>query len=267
MQLSVPVMARRSAFQRQWQVFLAVILRNMRTRFFGHGLGYLVAVAWPVAHILLLLVIFTFTHRAAPVGESMVLFAATGAVPFQCFSYLARFMMMSMMSIKPLLSFPEVKLMDVILASALQETLACCGVMMVMVLLGWAFGIPIWPHDIGEAAGALGAAILLGIGFGVLNSVISMMFQLWNFVYVLLSIGMWASSGVAFVALAVPEPFRTYLCYNPTFHIVEWMRDAYYEGYGEHLLSREYLLGFGLATLVLGLLLERLTRARILAAR
>jgi len=256
-----------TAFRRQRRVLIAVILRTMRTRFFGHGLGYLFAVGWPISHILLLIMIFSITGRAAPFGESTVLFIATGTVPFMAFSYLSRFMMIDLISTKPLLSLPEVKVMDVLIASALLEIFSAFSVILVIAFLGWAFDIPFLPQDMTEAFSALGAAILLGFGMGVLNSVIMMAVPMWMTGYALLIIAVWASSGVMFVPNAVPEPFRTYLSYNPALQVVEWMRASYYEGYGEHLLDRTYTINFGVGTLILGLVLERLTRAHILSAR
>lgn len=256
-----------TAFERQRRVLAAVILRSMRTRFFGHGLGYIFAVGWPVTHILVLIVIFSITGRAPPFGESTVLFIATGSVPFMAFSYLARFMMIDLIATKPLLALPEVKLMDVLIASALLEILSAFAVIIVMIMLGWAFDIPMLPHDISEAFGALGAAVLLGLGMGFLNSVIVMAFPMWMTGYALLSIAMWAASGVMFVPSSLPDPFRTWLSYNPALQVVEWMRASYYEGYGEHLLDRAYAIGFGVVTLGLGLILARFSRAYILAAR
>src|SRR5271154_1627922 len=87
-----------SAAQRQRRVLLALMLRNVRTRFFGNGLGYLVAIAWPLSHILIIVAIFTLSGRAAPYGDSVSLFIATGVVPFQTFSYLSRFMMLFVIS-------------------------------------------------------------------------------------------------------------------------------------------------------------------------
>lgn len=239
----------------------------MRTRFFGHGLGYLFAVGWPISHILLLIAIFSVTGRAAPFGESTVLFIATGTVPFMTFSYLSRFMMVDLISTKPLLSLPEVKLMDVLIASALLEILSAFAVILVMAFLGWAFDIPFLPQNIAEAFSALGAAVLLGVGMGFLNSVIVTAAPMWMTGYSLVIIAAWASSGVMFVPNSIPEPVRTFLSYNPALQVVEWMRASYYEGYGEHLLDRTYTISFGVGSLILGLVLERLMRSYILSAR
>jgi capsular polysaccharide transport system permease protein len=62
--------------------FFALMLRNIRTRFFGNGLGYVLTMAWPLSHIFILVIIFTVMGRAAPYGDSPALFVATGVVPF-----------------------------------------------------------------------------------------------------------------------------------------------------------------------------------------
>src|SRR5262245_9176347 len=110
--------------QRQRRVLFALMLRNIRTRFFGNGLGYMIAIAWPLSLILIIVAIFSFSGSAAPYGSSVSLFIATGTVPFMIFSYLSRFMMLAVIHARPLLAFPEVKVLDILLASALLEVLA-----------------------------------------------------------------------------------------------------------------------------------------------
>lgn len=257
----------RSAAKRQRQVILAAILRGIRSRFFSHGLGYLVAIAWPVTHILILVLIFSAAGRAAPFGDSPVLFVATGAVPFIVFSYLARFMMIGVINFKPLLSLPEVKLLDILIASAILETLSVCTVTVVMIVLGVAFDIPIMPANVSEAFFAIMASVLLGLGMGFLNSAILMLTPTWMTGYTLINICMWAASGVMFVPDQIPDPYRTWLSYNPVLQCVEWMRSAYYEGYGHTILDRTYTISWGVTTLFLGLLLERLIRGYALSLR
>ncbi len=252
---------------RQGQVLYAVMLRNIRTRFFGNGLGYLVAIAWPLVHILVLIFIFSFTNRAPPVGESTVLFVATGTVPFMTFNYLSRFMQLAVLMTKPLLSFPEVRILDVLLASAALEFLASCSVTLLLLMLAWFFGVSTMPRDLVEAASAFGAAALLGLGFGLLNGVVTLAMPMWMTIWTLLSILLWISSGVAFVPDAMPESARYLLSFLPTLQIVEWMRSAYYEGYGSSILDRGYTVSFGVVATFLGLLAERGMRGHLLVAR
>jgi capsular polysaccharide transport system permease protein len=256
-----------SAAKRQRRVLFALMLRNIRTRFFGHGLGYLIAIAWPLTHILVILAIFSLFGRVPPYGDSVVVFIATGTITFMTFSYLSRFMMISVLMTRPLLAFPEVKIFDVLLAGALLETLAACCVTIIMIVLAWFAGIDFMPKDIVQAGYAFGAALLLGLGFGLLNGIIALALPIWGTVYNLTIIGMWASSSVLFVPDALPEPVRYALAYNPVLQVIEWMRSAYYEGYGDLVLDRGYVLGVAIGAIFLGLLLERAMRGYLLAKK
>lgn len=254
-----------SAARRQRRVLYALMLRNIRTRFFGNGLGYLIAIAWPLSHILVIVAIFSLSGRAAPFGSSVALFIATGTVPFMVFSYLSRFMMLTVLHARPLLAFPEVKVLDILLASALLEMLAAACVIIALIAIAWSVGIHFMPRDIVQAAYALGAAILLGLGFGVLNGVIALAVPLWFTGYTLVTILLWITAGVVFVPDALPDTLREMLAYHPVLQIIEWTRSAYYEGYGNLILNRFYAVAVGIGTLFLGLLLERALRGHLLA--
>ena len=256
-----------SAARRQRRVLFALMLRNMRTKFFGNGFGYLVAVAWPLTHIVILVAIFITLGRAPPIGDSTALFIATGVVPFQTFNYLARFMMIALIKSRPLLAFPEVKVIDMLFASALLEILSACCVVIAFLVIAWFVGINAMPRDIVQAAFALGACILLGLGLGLANGVIALAFPPWFTGYMLVQILLWFFSGVYFVPDALPAPARNALAWLPAVQVIEWMRSAYYEGYGGLVLDRSYVIGFSLVMIFFGLALERMMRGYLLAAR
>jgi capsular polysaccharide transport system permease protein len=256
-----------SAVRRQRRVLFALLLRNVRTKFFGHGLGYLIAVAWPLSHILIIVLIYTVVGRAAPFGDSIALFIATGVVPFQTFSYLSRFMMLSIIKNRPLLAFPEVKILDVLFAAAALETLAACLVAILFIVIAWACDIDVMPRDVVQASYAFGAAILLGVGFGMFNSVMTLVTHTWFVSYSLSMIILWATAGILFVPDSLPVLFREILSYHPVLQLVEWMRSAYYEGYGALLLDRGYVINVALGALFLGLLCERALRGHLLAKK
>jgi capsular polysaccharide transport system permease protein len=258
---------RRAAVRRQWRVLYALMLRNIRTKFFGNGLGYVIAVAWPLSHIIIIVVMYSFLRRLAPYGSSTALFIATGVVPFQTFAYVARFMMIAVIKAKPLLAFPEVRVLDILISSALLEIISCCCVVIAFMIMAYFAGINPIPHDIVQAAYAFGACILLGVGAGVLNSVIMLAIPMWATAFVLLIVALWIISGVFFVPSALPEVLRDWLAYQPVLQVVEWTRTAYYEGYNSLILDRSYVVGFGLVMLFSGLVLERALRGHLLAGR
>jgi capsular polysaccharide transport system permease protein len=252
---------------RQRRVLFALMLRNIRTKFFGSGFGYVVAVAWPLSHILILVVTFSYSGRVAPYGDSTALFVATGVVPFQTFSYLSRFMMLGAIRNRPLLAFPEVKILDVLFASGLLEIMSACCVVITFLIIAWCAGIDAMPRDIIQASFAFGAAMLLGLGSGILNGVIALAAPPWFVGYTLTIMLLWVSSGIFFVPDALPAFARDILAYNPLLQVIEWMRSAYYEGYGDLVLDRTYVLSVAAITLFLGLLLERAMRGHLLAVR
>jgi capsular polysaccharide transport system permease protein len=254
----------RGAFRRQRRVILALMLRNMRTRYFGSGLGFLLAIAWPLSHILIFIAVSLYAGRHAPVGESAALFFGTGSATFMAFSYLAQFTMQSLLATRPLLGFPEVKLLDVVLAAAALEVLSAFTVTLILLTLGYFFGVNIMPRNIEDACAAYGSAILLGLGVGILNSLMAMQVPMWSMIFALSRITLWLASGVIVLPDSVPEPLRTMMSYNPVAQSVEWMRSAYFEGVGYGFLDRAYTIKFGLVAVFLGLLIERVTRGYLL---
>ncbi len=245
----------------------ALVLRDVRTRFFGNGLGFLgLSVGWPLVHILALLLIYTYLGRATPVGDSLLLFFSTGLVPFMTFSYMSRWMMLGFVINKPLLAFPIVSTTDILLARALLEMIGSFLMAVALCAILASLGVDFVPRDIPQACYAWGAAILFGLGMGTINSIIAMAFHGWLIGYMLVILAVYVSCGILFVPDTIPDPYRTWLSYNPVLHAVTWMRSAYYPGYGAITLDKFYLLGWALYTIFAGFLLERLIRGRLLQA-
>lgn len=248
----------------QWRILVALMLRDIRTRFFGSAWGFLVSVGWPLSHILLLLGTYLLMGRSAPYGDNVALWFATGIVPFMCFSYLSRFIMFGVVMNKQLLSYPVVKFTDIVFARAIVEILSAGLVVIILCGIFWVYGVDFVPLDAVEASYALLAAGLLGLGVGVVCATIAGLVPMWVTAYSLFTIVLWISSGIVFVPDALPEQAKILLSYNPVLQCVEWIRSAYYEGYGVGLLDKAYVLEWGVGTLFVGLGAERLIRGRLL---
>jgi capsular polysaccharide transport system permease protein len=253
-----------SLLRTQSRVIFALMLRDIRTRFFGHGLGYLIMIAWPLSHIAILLSIFSLTQRTTPYGDNMVVFFATGVVPFIIFSYMSRFIMYSLVLNAPLLAFPAVKVLDILLARALLELLASALMTAIFIAILWLCNIDFWPRDPLEALYALGACALLGFGFGIINGVIAMAMRGWMMAYGLAIIVFYITSGILFVPDRLPTVAAELLAYNPVLQCIEWLRSAYYDDYGSFLMDKSYAIGCAVVATFSGLLLERLVRGRLL---
>jgi len=250
----------RAALIEKHNVMKAVMLRDMRSRFFNHGLGFLLVSLWPLAHILILLTIYRLVGRIAPFGDSLAVFFASGLVPTLTFTYVSRFMGLSLILNKPMLAFPVVKVLDVMAARAVLEIIAAFVTLFFIFVILLISGADPFPRDPFQALYAYLSVLLLAIGVGSLVGVITMFFRFFVTIYALFLIIVYLLSGTLFVAAALPAAAIYPLSFNPVLHAVEWMRLSYYEGYSTQILDKQYLIIFGLTALCLGLLMERLLR-------
>ncbi|RWX78848.1 capsular biosynthesis protein [Neorhizobium lilium] len=254
----------RVALRRQVNVMHAVILRDIRSRFFNHGLGFLMVPLFPVAHATLLLGIYTVMNRQAIFGDDLILFFATGLIPVLTFNYISRFMSVSVSANKSMLAFPAVHLLDIILARSALEFIGIVISIVFMTILLISVGTNPVPQDPADAALALLAVAFLAIGVGVVVSVISAIFPFFAMIYSLFTAIIYLTSGGPIYLQSFPDQVVYYCSFNPAFHAVEWMRTAYYVGYSDQYLDKTYLLSWGLGSLSLGLLMERLLKTQIL---
>lgn len=264
MTAQIPKIAVLRALATKRNVMTAVVLRDMRSRFFNHGLGFLLVSLWPLAHMLILLGIYTIAGRKSPYGDSLNVFFATGLIPTLAFTYVSRFMSMSLILNRSMLSFPVVTVVDIMMARAILEVIAAALTLFFMFLVLLALGDNPLPADTYQAVYAYLAVILLAVGVGSLACVFVMLMPFFATIYALMMILVYISSGTLFVASALPERIAYFLSWNPVFHGVEWMRFAYFPGYSDKWLDRSYIISFGALALCLGLFLERTLRMRML---
>ena len=249
----------------QVRVLRAIILRDTRTRFGGAGgsLTYFVAIAIPLLHLLSLMVIPLAFTRTTPLGSNYALFAATGVLPYILCLYPSRMTMLAISDNAALLAFPAVKPPDLIIGRALMEIVVALTVIAIFLIILVAGDVDVWPPDPAEATVAVLVTIYFGVSLGFISAVLLRLSPGWVFVHLLLIIVMYIGSGAFFLARSVPAQIRELMWFNPLFHCVEWLRSAYFVGYGQDMLSKSYVLGFSTVLLLAGLLGERLVRGRL----
>jgi capsular polysaccharide transport system permease protein len=253
-----------TAFGVQWRIIYALVLRDMRTRYGRTFFGYLFIIVLPLSHLVVLMSARLIVKRFMPVGPDYTLFIAAGVLPYILCLYPARMMMFCLHVNQPLLLFPIVKPIDVIFARAILETIVAFAVVAVFLVSLYAIDVRIEPLDAVQATEAVLSAIFFGISYGFFSAVIYKMTRAW-IAFLLVSIAfMFATSGAYFVPSELPPELRNIIWFNPLMHSVEWLRYAYCEGYGEGLLSREYLLGFSSVLFLAGLVMERAFRGKLM---
>jgi capsular polysaccharide transport system permease protein len=245
-------------------VMNAVMLRDMRSRFFNHGLGFAMVPLWPFVHMVIIIIIHAVIHPSTAFGASPRVYIATGLIPTITFMYITRFMGFSMLINRSMTNFPVVKMLDVMLGRAALEIIGAFMSLSLMLFALWAIGDEPFPIDMEAAVAAYLATIFLSVGVGTLVGVLIVMFPFANTIWALTLIVFYITSGTMIPVATLPAQISYPMSFSPVFQCVEWMRTGYFEGYSDKLLNKTYVLSFGVICLFLGLTLERLTRRRLL---
>ncbi|MVA60584.1 ABC transporter permease [Agrobacterium vitis] len=250
----------KDALQQKLNVMHAVIMRDIRSRFFNHGLGFLIVPLFPVGHIFLLLLIYYVVGKHSEFGDDLQIFFATGLLPVMTFTYVSRFMSISLLANKSMMAFPVVRLLDIILARAFLEfigiIISFIFIYVYLVSIG-SNPVPVYPS---EALLAFLFTVILSIGFGIIASVISVIMPIFPMIYSLIMVIFYITSGAPIYLHSFPEVVVYGCSWNPAFQAVEWVRSAYYLGYPTEDLDKQYFIGVAIGSVCLGLLLERILR-------
>jgi len=195
-------------------------------------------------------------------GGDPILFVATGAVPALVFQYTSRESMKALTVNKPLIYYPQVKTFDIILARFIVEIIkGFTGLILVAIIL-LCLGIDPVPEFPALSLGGYCAAILFGLGVGSVNIGIMSFFPAWLWGYMLLSILIYVSSGVFFLAHMLPDELYGWMKWNPVVQIIEWVRLGYNPQLGVSV-DYYYVLGCGFGSLSAGLVMERIFVRRL----
>ncbi|WP_233270663.1 ABC transporter permease [Chachezhania sediminis] len=237
------------------RAIVALMLREMSTRYGRTPGGYLWAVLEPLAAILVLSLGFSLLLRSPPLGTSFILFYATGYTPFNLYQSLSNSVARSLNFSRALLRYPAVTWVDSVLARFLLNTLT--GILVSFLLLGGILAtldtrVVIDPVPVIEA---MGLSMLLGLGVGVLNCALMGLFPIWEVAWSVITRPLFIASGILFLYDSLPAGAQAILWYNPLMHIVGLMHSGFYPIYTPSYVSFAYVIFCALATLSTGVLL------------
>ena len=245
------------------RILVAVAIMDMKTRFGRSMLAYIVAIGWPLSHMLTLLVGYLITHSIAPIGDDPAVFAGSGLVPYVLCLYPARNIMMSVIQNQHLLRLQLIKPMHLILGRALLEIPSTFLVCIIFFGMYEGFDVDFMPANMALAAGAILTSICLGIGIGTSGTILAALFGPFSVLaVVIVLIIMYLTAGIFLPVEMFPAAVRDIIYYNPIYHCVQWLRSSYYLSIDEQAYSPAYVALVAASTFALGLLGERLFRGR-----
>jgi capsular polysaccharide transport system permease protein len=251
----------------QRRIIGALIIRESRTRFAEHKLGYGWALIEPILHIALLSVMFAvLMHGRPPIGGHFFIFYYTGLIPYLTFIHASSGMSHAVTGNGPVLQLPPVTTFDVIAARGLLDV-ATDIVVAVILLAGFgAIGLAAAPDDLWAPSTALLVTAAFGCGIGYVNAVMTVFFRSWEKAYNQLTRVLYFVSGIFYVPAMMPDWARDALAWNPLLHSIDWFRAGFFADYQPHWLDRSYLVILAILSLLAGFGLERGLRRRLSAA-
>ncbi len=244
------------ALEIQTRVIRAFILREMKTRYGKHKLGFFWAFVEPLMFIGMFAGLYWLLDRSAPNGMPMLSFLLTGCLGFLLFRNTLAQTMNGVNANKALLTFPQVTVFDLVLARVILEFVVA---LVVFVTLTGVSVLIREPVRIETPIGLLGVLLsysLIAMGLGSGFCVISQLFpSTQQVVSVALGRPLFFTSGLFFTADMLPYEVREILLWNPLLHLTEMMRSFYFVQFESIHSSQSYVVYFVMGTLAWGLLM------------
>ncbi|MDO4699740.1 MAG: ABC transporter permease [Moraxella sp.] len=248
---------RRSGLAVMVAAFHALLMRELQTRFGSYRLGYLWAPLDVILQMAIFLVIFGALMKRVLPGIDYMLFLVSGFTPFFMMQKIATRSLGAVAANAGLLMYRAVRHIDVIIARSFLELVIYFSTFVIL-LLGLAFfGIGFslahldivlfcWLMMFLFAFGLAMVLMIVGHYGGEISKIISIIFTILYFI-----------SGVLYSVHVVPEPYLSYLMYNPFIHVLEILRHALSPTYPIYHASMLYFIKWTVGVNFLGLLLYK----------
>jgi capsular polysaccharide transport system permease protein len=247
----------------QTEVVHAVVMRETRTRFGAHRLGYLWALIEPIIIILTFYGLGRLANRTAPPGMDIYTFITTGLVPYNLFASCVGRVAESINGNKALLYYPHVQPLDLAIARCLLEAVTLTAVFMVLMGIHALYRQELVFDSLVLTLFGLTLAALLGAVVGLVFCCLGQISNVVDRVRGPLLRPLFWISGVFFTAEVVPGHLRGAALKNPVLHTVELVRAGWFTSYSAGHADPGYVLAWIVVLGLVGLVLERVVRRRI----
>lgn len=234
----------------------ALLMREMQTRFGSYRLGYLWAPLEVVLQVCIYLVVFGAVMQRTLPGMDYSLFLLAGIVPFLMFQKNATRALGAVSANSGLLMYRAVRHIDIVIARCFLELIIYFFSFWLILAVMWAFfGLSFSTSHLnillfgwaGLFLFSLGTALIMmivGHYGGEISKIISIFFTILYFM-----------SGIIYSVHIVPEPYLSYLMYNPLIHNIELMRYALSPTYPIYHVDMGYFAKWTICVNFVGLLL------------
>ena len=255
----------RSSIEIQKAVVFALFIRELKTRFGKLRLGYIWAVVEPMAHVIVLSIIWSAMGREDFGGIPVPLFLATGLVPFLFFQNTVNQCMHAIESNRGLFNYRQVRPVDPVLSRLILEAMIYLASYLVLLFIGgWILGYDVAVHDLLGLIMVNGLLFLATFGVGLAFSVYGTLYpELMKLFPMLVFRPLYFMSGIMFPLYIIPAKYHAWLLWNPLLHVVELNHLYYFRSFESDGVSLLFVFLFALGSITFGLLSYRANWTRM----
>lgn len=258
---------KRTPFEIQKAVWLALILRELKTRFGGRLIGLFWVLLEPLFHIAVMLALrVALRDRYVGVMIEPAVYLVVAMIPF----FACRNMWMQGMTAVEanggLLAYRQVKPLDAMASRWAMESILYAFIF-VLLSIGFAWwGYRYFPDKPLEFMGIWLLFMVWGCALSLISAVVGHRRPGVKFFIRMTSMPLYLMSGVLIPLSSFPQFMYEYLLWNPFLHLVELSRVNYFATYIAHRgINLQYPLWLGLILLFAGAVLYHVNRIRLLS--
>ncbi len=248
----------RSPLSVTFAVWKALLLREAVSRVSAGRAAWVWLLLEPVVHLVFLILLFTFIRMREVGGIETGAWLIAGLMSFSMFKQTGTQARNALNANRTLFAYRQVKPVDTVLMRAFLEGFLSILITLIVSAGAIFFDINVFPHDPLTVFGAFFGLWLIGLGYGLVLSVITDLVPELGKIVSIAMTPLYLVSGVIFPLSSLPASFREWLLLNPLAHGVEAARagiSPFYHAMPE--LDIAYLYEFGLISIFLGLALHR----------
>ena len=252
-----------SPFVNTLMIWKALFLKDALARFFGSRGAWAWLLIEPVAHILGMAFIYALIKKGTMGGVAMQPWIMTGMLAFFLFRRTAIQVLHGIDCNKAFFAFRQVRPFDAAICKAGVEAFSMFWVAIIIAIAFMFAGFELVPDNILIVLVALSGLWLLGLGYGLISSVMMRLVPDSGFILQIIMMPLMIISGIILPISSIPEPYRQYLLFNPLLHGIEEVRLGFWHSYHTVDTSLSYLYIWVLVLLVIGFALYRALETRL----
>jgi len=258
---------KRRSFDILRSVTFALVLREVRGRFGANRLGAFWFVFEPLAHIIILIIIFSVIRSRTLPGIDLPMFLVTGIVPFLLFKNVALKGMEAVNANQGLLAYRQIKPFDCILARTIVEfsLMACVYAALIFAFSFWG-NSDVVIHQPLKWLATLGIGMAFSFGLALIFCVLVDAVPEAKTFIKLMFMPLYILSGIIFPIWRAPHSLLEFMTWNPYFHLIDTLRRSVFASYPHvSVINEAYPASLAVIVLFIGMGLYRARRLNLVA--